>query len=1337
MPYYLYFIIPVAIIAVVAALVMALRSRVDLARQISDTVASIFGEFTAWLRGITLFDLRKAMRNGLRGLKQSSQSSSYRYERPWYLMVGAESSGKTTLLRSMIGSDEGEDNHAANWGIFPKGAVIDIAGTYFQPNEQPGTRMSLRNRGWRKVLRRLQAYRERRPLDGVILTVNINQLPTSNVLDDTTAQSLRQVRYKLHQMTKRLGMRIPVYVVCTHCDTIPNFLAFYHALTPQHQREILGWSSPYALDVAYEASWVDSAMTHILERLASVQYDAMNNAGNNTAQRDNVYDVYSSIRQLAQPLQRWADAIFGANGHDSELMLRGIYLTGHELREEQSEIQEQQSQAYQSPFDVYPAQAPEQGAVRTIQQGMFCSEILDRKIFRETGVAMPLRQHHVRRSYLSIATHLLFALLLITGVTGVVMTWKDMNKRRDEIQTILNKMYDERESSFGAKAGKAYDYAEKTRQYLGYFSTVEKNKLFSFAVPASWFGGLHRNVRNAIADGLKEVIIPGARKEFDNRAELLTEPSRDYLDADTLLMNRYAITTTPEYRALQSFVLETGNYEFHADLFNKLAEPHSDQRLSKIISYLFGKNIEPDVQQMIESDYQLMKSVDVQKISFENYRKNFTAKANDLNDKLIAKLFTGNPVVLSVKYFKESYHNVRNSSNSETMYHTFLDMAKQLEVLSDALGTKETAWLSGDDFVFDDTGNRLIRDMEKSRLLGSGISGTVAKKFDSSFVLMRALLAHAMIDMRDGLEDSTAVLKLHPESHRFVMTANIEATYKALAEWKKQPFIVKDDGSDNTPVNDSENDDPHIIWNNEVLKTLPTALESYTKYLSEGINKFPPELQIPAEVVVRKGIHKTVNDIVDRAAYKPYTGTARTQQDVSIEVQAFQDATQNLSLALRQLSTSDDNSGTYLAHRLGRQTVGVLRSIDQWLHDMKPQPYTPVINAVTIGEWKPNQSILSAAFDIAEADELQEYLEKQRKPLESWSKQFAQPMIGFYSQNGLGSAARSSAEEEEIRRWQNIIRALDGYVAKSPNNSVRQLEDFMSKLSGIYMKDTEEMQKIAMMTRKNATASARDDYFLKKINDIASEIKRGIAGSSDLRFDKNYENIRKATSTVEQLFPFGTSTQDAEPEKVREYYERIANDLDFAKLYIAMGGNIPREQEQYLKKIYASKEFFKPLILSADNNSGAYTVTMTFRTNQRDELNAKGVYARVVSQTQSGSEFNKTLITPGEQAQFQWRPGDEFRFELIWAKDGGVSPLSNSGIYEVSGDNRAIFRKSGTWSLFRFLSEVRNSAYPNKMQLELRVVTDAKESPATVIYVDVEITPRAKESSFTLPILGQ
>ncbi|MDE1475190.1 type VI secretion protein IcmF/TssM N-terminal domain-containing protein, partial [Xenorhabdus bovienii] len=144
-------------------------------------------------------------------LQRHLDSYNYLYQRPWYMMVGSQQSGKTTLIKegyklSDIAAPEylrqdGDIALRLRCWLGEKAVIIDPDGGLIdQPVPVNSDKPQINSRLWESLLNWLTENRQRQPLNGIILTVD-----TLRLLTDNREQRDRYVR-EIHQRLQNLRL---------------------------------------------------------------------------------------------------------------------------------------------------------------------------------------------------------------------------------------------------------------------------------------------------------------------------------------------------------------------------------------------------------------------------------------------------------------------------------------------------------------------------------------------------------------------------------------------------------------------------------------------------------------------------------------------------------------------------------------------------------------------------------------------------------------------------------------------------------------------------------------------------------------------------------------------------------------------------------------------------------------------------------------------------------------------------------------------------------------------------------------------------------------------------
>jgi len=170
-------------IGVVVALwcVSVLLKRLRANRASDKLVAAVVKQATADQRpSADAVQLRERFEEAVATLKQKRRSGQSLYDLPWYVIIGAPGSGKTTALvnsglhfpleqrtgRGALRGVGGTRN--CDWWFTDEAVFLDTAGRYTTQDSDSAAD----SEGWGEFLALLRKYRARRPVNGIILTIS-------------------------------------------------------------------------------------------------------------------------------------------------------------------------------------------------------------------------------------------------------------------------------------------------------------------------------------------------------------------------------------------------------------------------------------------------------------------------------------------------------------------------------------------------------------------------------------------------------------------------------------------------------------------------------------------------------------------------------------------------------------------------------------------------------------------------------------------------------------------------------------------------------------------------------------------------------------------------------------------------------------------------------------------------------------------------------------------------------------------------------------------------------------------------------------------------------------
>ena len=193
---------------------------------VSDEVLELQGRFSEAAKTLKSMRVQGKSHSGVWGRK-------FIYELPWYIIVGAPGSGKTTALVNS-GLDfplAGQFGKAAlqgiggtrncDWWFTDQAVVIDTAGRYTTHDSNEDVDKT----EWQGFLALLKKYRPRQPVNGVVLTLSTSDLLTFT--DDELVAHFSALRERLNELQTAFSIELPVYLTVTKVDLLAGFNDFF------------------------------------------------------------------------------------------------------------------------------------------------------------------------------------------------------------------------------------------------------------------------------------------------------------------------------------------------------------------------------------------------------------------------------------------------------------------------------------------------------------------------------------------------------------------------------------------------------------------------------------------------------------------------------------------------------------------------------------------------------------------------------------------------------------------------------------------------------------------------------------------------------------------------------------------------------------------------------------------------------------------------------------------------------------------------------------------------------------------------------------------------------
>jgi type VI secretion system protein ImpL len=373
--------------------------------------------------------LKKAHFNqpGQRGLWTQRFSTQYLYQLPWYVIIGAPGSGKTTALvnsglqfpladrfgKTALRGIGGTRN--CDWWFTNEAVLLDTAGRYTtQESEQIQDASE-----WNKFLGLLQKYRRRQPINGVIITISIADLLTQSA--EASREQALNLRKRLTELHEQLGIRFPVYVLVTKADLLKGFRAYFSGFDKAQRDQIWGFTFPWEkaklADFDLQGSFIQE-FALLQQRLDAGLPDTMLRESDPQARAECFLfpQEFAALRPL---LSDYLDTIFARSNFETEFSPRGIYFAsgtqeGLPFDRVMGELNRALSLPQGKSGDNWDSVSKDEPVPGGKGQSFFIKHLLQNVIFQEAGIAGQNRWWELRsRAVIWSGYAALLALLVI------------------------------------------------------------------------------------------------------------------------------------------------------------------------------------------------------------------------------------------------------------------------------------------------------------------------------------------------------------------------------------------------------------------------------------------------------------------------------------------------------------------------------------------------------------------------------------------------------------------------------------------------------------------------------------------------------------------------------------------------------------------------------------------------------------------------------------------------------------------------------------------------------------------------------------------------------------
>jgi type VI secretion system protein ImpL len=392
---------------------------------LGETVAPPSEESAARASGSEVAVLRKSMLQAITTIKTSklglNSGAAALYELPWYMIIGNPAAGKSSAvghsgLQFPIAGSKAVQGVAGtrncDWFFTTDGILLDTAGRYSTVDADRAE--------WFSFLALLRKYRRRAPINGIMICVSVAELMGSN--PKRSIELAKSLRTRVQELTERLGVYAPVYVIFTKADLIAGFADFFHDTERAERDRVWGATIRYnrrstSQDVL---GFFDEHFDELHGGLKEMSLASM--AGNrSTRMRPGVFTFPLEFASIKTPLRAFLATLFEENTYQFKPVFRGFYFTSA-LQE--GSVENQSSKRVASRFDLELRE--QKGGLAEHQSGYFLLDLFRKVIFADKELVT----RYTNPASARLKYGAFFAATVLFGCSLGLWSWSYMGNRQ-------------------------------------------------------------------------------------------------------------------------------------------------------------------------------------------------------------------------------------------------------------------------------------------------------------------------------------------------------------------------------------------------------------------------------------------------------------------------------------------------------------------------------------------------------------------------------------------------------------------------------------------------------------------------------------------------------------------------------------------------------------------------------------------------------------------------------------------------------------------------------------------------------------------------------------------
>lgn len=1262
-------------------------------------------------------------------LREGVGGTNFRYKIPWFLIIGAENSGKTTFIENAklplplgnpLSLTPGEKTGCI-WSFFERGVAIDVAGAFFIHEKTTESN----DKEWRRFFNLLSHFRVQRPTDGIILTIPVTEIyGPSGFSRDTLLERANEIYKKLIPIERKLGLNVPVYIVITKCDLIPGFKSFVNALHPKTRLEMFGHSSPYDPSENFQGEWIDEAFNFIKDSLKVSQLEIFSEDTEESL-KDGVMEFPRHLETLRENVQLYLANIFRNVGYREAFFYRGLYFTGDRSWQPEDEGNSLENTSGTQPLSAYN--------MENVRDVSFVSQLLRDKVFPEYVMAKPGVRRLIASSRAINITRVAMVAVFISLSLSITTAYHKILNTTTELYPVFHSIYKTLKEKEEKQSGPADEFNTlffdtQAKTLLSLMAKVENTQFFFWSLPPSWTNHLLKQIGYALTIAYDKIFLQSLYFELVNKARTIIEEPLPFMEVNLESVTFLHPLQTPEFLVLNGYVTALKDLESNIHKYNHLSQTHDIREMGDIIKFLFGFDLPKSMYENAAFYQKALSAIDKRPINIDIYVAPAQERLKRLFTEFSQSVLGKNASYQQLVSLANSLNNFKNVGRVGTLplKGNISTLLNGVNTVISFLSNPNLAWINYQSFSPGEQYNQMIGMIYESAFLGQEVADSFVISVEQAFTGFKGLLASISSDLTGPFFDNqSGALVAGP-------SVGLLSVQKAFSDFLSMSFMqdIEDlQFETEVPLETS------LFWDAALIDDALDIANKFNVFLAEQLPTYPAGLQESFKLMALKSAQQNINSRIARA--QSFVDSSGFLTSYAVE-DSMRNQVANIQVVIPTFMTlmealeagGIDQTFIELRNLLSSQLTQILQDVDQVFES--EGLYEPISS--TFSEWEGGPDAAFKAYNVPDMPTLQAYLDFQRERVSYLTMQYAAPLLNFLGSNQFHLIPENITL---VTRWKLLFEAVNAYDRKKPGNSIFLLQNFILN----------EMNTITLSNYVEKLASSEGigegDYFLQRLEELRSDMAARCEELSGKIAVNHYDQIQTFfNNRLAGKFPFVGVNQTnfsgyAEPQDIKAFFELYENLSSSARAFLNSSKTYGVSRDRALDFMIALDDvyqFFKPYLIA--KNPGAlptYDLDIMFRVNKTHEVGAQDVLDWMIEIGSVSLDFHSSEHTG------VWKYGMPISVSFQWAANGPNQPVTDQKQPNLSiNGTTATYTYQGPWALLELLlmqeapvTEFKNFIDPNPQTLLFTVPTQGTLTPdnpsSAPAKLFVRITPRSPE----------